>query len=383
MRILVLPRDFPSNADPSSGIWVLRQLEALRELGHEMHVIRIVPWAPPIGEKWNLYRSIPAHYEYRGFPVTVVRAIYAPRMIGAEYLYLQVARAVAREAKRIDADLIHAHALLPEGRVAVEQSLPTVVTAHGSDAYDLPWRRTGLMRGAQRAVAGASRVVAVSDFIRQQVLRLSEREVSVIYNGADEAVFRPRDRMQVRKTMNLPPDRKIISYVGRIFDAKGIFELLEAMRQIAHLQPVLLLAGQGPHRERAETFAKEASLDVRFLGLLDPAGVSDVLAASDVMALPSYYEGMPVVVSEAMLSGRTVVATPVGGVPEVVRDGETGMIVPFRDAGALAQRLQAVLENDALRDRLEDAAAGVARSRLTWRYNARVHDELYRALLAG
>ncbi|MBV9270483.1 MAG: glycosyltransferase [Candidatus Eremiobacteraeota bacterium] len=379
----MLPRDFPSDAEPASGIWVLRQLEALRELGHEMHVIRIVPHAPPLGAKWAKYRSIPTRYEYHGIAVTTVRAIYAPRMIGAEYLYLQVARAVAREARRIGADLIHAHALLPEGRVAVEQSLPTVVTAHGSDAYDLPWRRAGLMRGARTAVADASRVVAVSDFIRQQVLRLSNRDVSVIYNGADETVFRPRNRAEVRNALDLPQDRKIIAFIGRIFDAKGIFELLEAMRQIAHLRPILLLAGIGPHRQRAETFAREAGVDVRFLGLLDSPHVADVLAASDVMALPSYYEGMPVVVSEAMLSGRAVVATPVGGVPEVVRDGETGMIVPFRDAGALAQRLAAVLENDDLRARLEHAAADIARSRLTWRYNARAHDELYRALLAG
>lgn len=381
MRILVVPKDFPSPAQPGAGVFVLSQIHALRRLGHEVHVVRFVPHAPPVGAKWNVYRSIPDRYEYEGVPVKTVRAFYPPRMIGMEYLALQVGSALRREARRTGAQIVHAHCVIPEGNVAVHQALPTVVTAHGSDAYSWSWRRPGLTRAAREAISRASHVVAVSDFIRRQVLRLADRDVSVIYNGADETIFAPQDRHAARSELGIDKDRRVIAFAGRLHEAKGLRELIGATAQLHELRPLLLMAGEGPERERAQQTAAQAGVDVRFMGLLAPPALARVFAACDVMTLPSYNEGLPVVVCEAMLSGRAVVATPVGGVPEIVREGETGLLVPVRNAGALSESLRAVIANDALRDRMERSAVAFAREHLTWRLNAEAHDRIYRELV--
>lgn len=383
MRIVVVPKDFPSPVQPGAGVFVLRQLQALAQLGHEMHVVRFVPHAPPLGSKWRLYRSIPQAYDYEGIHVTTIRAFYPPRMIGLEYLPLQVRSALERETRRIGAEIVHAHCVIPEGNVVVSQPLPTVITAHGSDAYSWPWLRPGLTRAARNAVTKASRVVAVSDFIRQQVLRLADRDVSVIYNGADDAIFTPADRSSVQREMGIAPGRKVIAFAGRLHEAKGIFELLDAAAKLRDLQTLVLIAGEGPQRERAEHIARETGVDVRFLGLLTSTQLARMFCASDCVTLPSYSEGLPVVVCEAMLCARTVVATPVGGIPEILRDGESGMLVPVRDSNALASALRHALTDDALRDRLGKNAYEFARNHLTWRINALAHDRLYRSLAGG
>lgn len=383
MRILMLPKDFPAEATPSAGVFVLRQAQALAELGHTLQVVRVVPASPGLTEKWKTYNAIPDEYVFEGIPVKTIRAVFAPRMIGMEYLPLQVSGRIAREARAFGADVVHAHFLLPCGQLAVRQPFPSVVTAHGSDAYSWAWRRRGLTAAAREAVTKAGSVVAVSGFIRDRVLQLAQREVSVVFNGADERVFYPRDRAKARAELGLPPDRPVVAFAGSLVATKGLFDLLEALALIADLQPIAILAGEGPGRKTAEQFAAAHSLDVRFAGRLAHHALASVYAAADAFALPSHNEGLPVVVCEAMLSGRAVVATPVGGIPEIVSDERTGLLVPVSSPERLAGALRRVIEDAALRERMESEAYAFAKASLTWRVNALAHDRLYRSLSSG
>jgi teichuronic acid biosynthesis glycosyltransferase TuaC len=375
VRILVVAKDFPTTAEPHAGIFVLRQAQALRDLGHELLVVRVVPHAPPFRDKWRAYRAIPEWDEVEGIRVRTIRALFLPRMLGAEYLPVQAARPLSQLAAAFAPDVVHAHFLIPSGQIAVRQPFSTLVTAHGSDAYEWAWRRPGLRKAAAEAARRAGCMVAVSDYIRQQVLKLANRPVEVVFNGADERIFAPSDRAAARDELGLAQDRFVIAFAGRASRAKGAFDLIEAAARLADARPIVLLAGTPPGAELQALIDAER-VDARSYGLLPHEKLARVLAACDVFSLPSYHEGLPAAVCEAMLSGRAVVASAVGGIPEVIDDERSGFLVQPGDVTALARKLREA-GGASVAARLGAAAYEFARTRLTWRVNALRHETLY------
>jgi teichuronic acid biosynthesis glycosyltransferase TuaC len=380
MRLLVISKDFPAPGQPEDGIVVLRQARALADLGHEILVVRVVPHAPPITPKWRAYGAVPARYTIEGIQVTSLRAFFAPRMIAMEYLPFQVERSLRRIAREFAPDVVHAHCLIPSGQLAVRLGIPTILTAHGSDAYDWAWRRSGLRRAAIEGTRGAAGVVAVSNFIRERVLDLVDREVEVIYNGADDEVFAPSQKSEARAALHIPGDRFVIALAGGPPRIKGVFDLIEAAATLNDLRPLLLFCGPASAGPTITQAATAANVDSRFCGMLDHPGLARVMAASDVFCLPSHSEGLPLVICEAMLCGRPVVASAVGGIPEVVTDGHNGLLVPPKDPMLLAQRLLSVATDPRSAARMGDAAYEFAKRHLTWRTNAQRYDALFTRL---
>ncbi|MGB6985789.1 MAG: glycosyltransferase [Candidatus Aquilonibacter sp.] len=384
MRVLVLPLVFPSARQPNPGIFVLHQMQALRELGHECEVLRVVPYAPPIGAKWRAYCEIPPREEIDGFSVRTIRAVVPPRNIGMEYLPFEVHVAVRREIERFRPDIVHAHFLISSGHIAVRHPVPTVVTAHGGDAYRWPFERPGLLRAARETIFKATRLTAVSAFIDRSIQRIAQRPAEVIWNGGDEFTFFPRDSAECRARLQLPQDRSIVAFAGTVCRAKGLFDLVAALARIDKpLRPILLVVGSGPDAAALLAQSKDAGVELRLVGQRDSAGVAEHFGAADAVVLPSHDEGLPVVVCEAMLSQRAVVATTVGGIPEIIRDGTTGLLVAPRASAELASALTRVLGDDTLRARLGDAARRFAAKRLTWRVNAQRYRDIYRDALAA
>jgi glycosyltransferase involved in cell wall biosynthesis len=378
MRILVLPKEFPSAVKPQAGIFILRRVEALLELGHDIEVLRIVPAAPPITPKWRAYAAIPREEIVEGIRVRTIRAIFPPRMIAMEYVPLQVHAAVAREIARFKPDVLHASFLIPSGQIAVRQRVPAVVTAHGGDAYAWPKQRPGLAAAAREAVRRAVRVTAVSSYISRCVRDLAERHVDVIWNGGDERFFFPRERSGAREALGIAPDRFVIAFAGNLLRAKGVFDLVEAAAGLEELRPLLLFAGDGDAASGLRECAERANVEARFLGRLDQAAVAQLYAAADTVTLPSYNEGMPNVVCEAMLSQRAVVASTVGGIPEIVADRRTGLLVEPGNSEQLREALAQIGSDAALRDRLAAQAREFAAQRLTWRVSAQQYDRVLR-----
>jgi glycosyltransferase involved in cell wall biosynthesis len=240
-----------------------------------------------------------------------------------------------------------------------------------------------LRRAAREAVERADAVTAVSGFIAGRVRELFEREVHVIWNGADERRFYPRDRGAARERLQLPADRPVIAFAGNLVRAKGVYDLLDAAGELAGVHPCIVFAGAGPEESGLRARAAEGKIDARFAGRMEPAQIGDLFAAADAVTLPSYNEGLPNVVCEAMLSGAAVVATRAGGIPEIVSDTQTGLLVPPGDSHALASALARVLESTQLRDTLGNAAREFAREHLTWRISAQGYDRVYRQVLGA
>ncbi len=322
MRVLVVSKDFPAPGQPEDGIAVLRQARALAVMGHDIMVVRVVPHAPPVTRTWRRYHAVPDRYSIEGIPVRILRAFFPPRMIAMEYLPFQIDGPLGRLVRDFAPDLIHGHCLIPSGQLAVRFGVPSLITAHGSDAYDWAWRRPGLQRAATEGVVRADAVVAVSDFIRQRVRALAEREVHVIYNGADEQVFKPSNRLQARERLQLPPDRFVIALAGGPPTIKGAFDLVEAAARLHDLRPIVAFAGPEPTDPALLKAVSEVRIDARFCGMLEHTELAQLFAAADVFCLPSYREGLPLVICEAMLSARPIVATPVGGIP-IIWTGST------------------------------------------------------------
>jgi glycosyltransferase involved in cell wall biosynthesis len=391
----MLSHMYPSPVNPTAGIFVHEQVRALRALGHDVRVVSPKGWAPPGLARWSAYRDVPGGGAVDGVPVLYPRKVTLPggrlgRWNGHAMLWA-IRRPLRRMHRRWPFEIVHAHMLVPDGWAAAELGaelgVATVATAHRADVLDLPARGDGWARTVGHAVEGLDQICTVSRAIRAATERLGRprREVRVVPNGADTRVFFPRERAEARRRLGLPPEERIVSYVGKLVPRKGVDALVEAMgllRERPGGAPLLVAAGIGELRPELEARALRLGVAdrVRFVGKVPHEDVALWMAAGDVFVLPSLSEGLPTVVCEAMAVGRPVVATAVDGTPEIVEQGETGYLVPPRDPVALAEALAQVVEDPALAARLGARALERARERYTWDANARDMAAIYREL---
>jgi glycosyltransferase involved in cell wall biosynthesis len=200
--------------------------------------------------------------------------------------------------------------------------------------------------------------------------------MSVLPNPAP-AVPQLPSRETLRAELEL--DGSVLAFAGRLGPQKALDVALEAL--VAVPDVTLAIAGDGPDRDALERRARELGLDgrVRFLGNVSRDGVLRLFRAADASLLSSSWENFPHTVVEALAVGSPVIATAVGGVPEVVRDGENGLLVPPGDAEALAAAIGRFFGDGALRDRLAEAAVGSVAEYTEDAVFSRIEEELVRA----
>jgi glycosyltransferase involved in cell wall biosynthesis len=234
-------------------------------------------------------------------------------------------------------------------RLAEEFGCPLVTKVLGSDINEIA-RHPALRRQIVYALGRSYRTIAVSQALRAKVIELGIPADRVIahHNGVNGDQFTLQDRQAVRRKLELPGDRKLICYVGNFKPEKGVDVLIEAMGRVATSgrQDVdLVMIGGGPLEDSLRASARRLGIEsrVRFAGRRLHTEVGDWISACDVFCLPSRREGCPNVVLEGLASGRPVVATAVGGVPELINT-RNGILTPSEDAGALAHALLDALE---------------------------------------
>ncbi|MCS6922926.1 MAG: glycosyltransferase, partial [Fimbriimonadales bacterium] len=187
-----------------------------------------------------------------------------------------------------------------------------------------------------------------------------------------------------RRREGIQEDALLIVHIGRFTKQKN-HEML--IRAFAQLRPPasarLLLVGEGELQPQMEQLVRDLGLaeQIRFLGVR--SDIPELLNASDIFVLPSRWEGNPMSVMEAMAAGLPVVATAVGGVPELVENGASGLLVPSDDVAALAQALQTLVDNPSLRATMGHKARQVAQERFDARAMTRAYESLYESILAG
>jgi glycosyltransferase involved in cell wall biosynthesis len=267
---------------------------------------------------------------------------------------------IARFLRETQPEIVHTFLLTASlyGRLAAMLARVPVVIGSEHNIYHRKRRHHAL---AERLLMhGTASVVVVAESVRDFYIRqvhADPTKVDVIRNAVDWAhLATTRTRVDVRRTLDLPLDRPVAGMIGRLTEQKGHAILFDALAQTPALQNVhLIVAGDGDLRESLRNRAEALGLSprVHFLGVRRDVG--DLLNAIDVFVLPSLWEGLPLALILAMGAGP-VVATRVAGVPEVVEDGRTGLLVPPADAEALGRAVAHLVTDPAAGRRLADNA---------------------------
>jgi glycosyltransferase involved in cell wall biosynthesis len=281
------------------------------------------------------------------------------------FLAAQLFGSVARLRKSFRFQLIDAHFAYPDGIAAAYLAsllrLPFSVTLRGNETMHAG--RSPAIRSTMRwALRRATRVITVSESLRQFAISLDVRPelVKTIPNGIDSEIYSPRDRNQSRRRHSLPVDRPIVLSVGALIERKGHHRAVEALASLRAkgLHPLLLIVGAPGPEGRFEDKIRAAVADLKleneviFFGQAGPDTVAELMSAADVLCLATTREGWPNVVSEALACGTPVVATDVGGIPEMIPSERYGIVVPANHQERLAEALERALRNQWDRDEI-------------------------------
>jgi len=269
-------------------------------------------------------------------------------------------------------DLVHTHGLRANflGRIASYISKRKIITTVHSAVkldYDSKIKAYIALLLNLSTSPLATKIIAVSNSIKKDLIDMgiNEKKIEVIYNGIDYKKYEnPMNKEKFCKIYNLDPNYPIVSVIARLHPVKGHKYFLEAAKKILNTKPKVqfLLVGDGPLRKQLMEYTDKLGLkkNVKFIGYYSP--VKDVLNAIDILCLPSLMEGMGIVILESFYFSKPVVATSVGGIPEVIEDNKTGLVVSPQNPDEIANKILLLLDNPDLfniiitnaRERLKD-----------------------------
>ena len=397
MRALLLTNEYPPNVYGGAGVHV----EFLsRELARLMDVeVRC------FGDQ----RVDDGRLRVRGYPEPsgMTAPSYLRPVFGA------MGRGVAWAADAVDADVVHCHTWYSHlGGILIRQGygIPLVITVHSLEPLR-PWKREQLRGGydlscwvEQTALGMADAVVAVSQGTREDVLRVAPvrpERLHVIHNGIDPSFYRPAPATDALTHYGIRPDQPYVLFVGRITRQKGIVHLARAIPSIDASAQVVLCAGAPDTPEIAVEMEQAVADAQRRRGnvvwiqeMLPREAVIQFYSHATVFCCPSIYEPFGIINLEAMACGTPVVASKVGGIPEVVVDGETGLLVPLeqqtespfepldppRFSADLAAAINRLLGDPGLRHRMAQAGRERVEREFSWPAIARQTADLYASL---
>lgn len=380
MRVLCVTNLFPNPFQPGKGLFNLRQLRLMsRQI--DLRVVSPILWIdewrgrraggkPFCERRWRNWDGVSVAYCTYYYTPKVGRRFYGTAF---EWSIRRLFRWAARD---FHPDLIYACWAYPDGwaarHLANEFDLPCVVKIHGSDLLlldEFPARRAGTLDLLRHADA----TLSVGQVLRDRAVALGAppEQAFVVREGTDGDHFRPGDRSAARQNLGLPAQRRRLLFVGNLVEVKAVPQLVDACARLVNAGHDLELdiLGDGPLSGGLSRQISECGLAGRahLRGRKTQQELPAWYAASDLVVLPSYSEGVPNVLVEAAACGRPFVATAVGGVPEIAHL-TSAKLVPSGDSAALANEITAVLANPARRNFVADRALvplvpdGVART---------------------
>jgi len=375
VRVVAITQIWPNSLEPLAAAFNVQQFRELAK-SCELEVLAAVasfPFSKITGQPPRPAKlaSLPSHELVAGIPTTYLRQLYVPKVGVPVAVPLYLASAFAHRARLAKADVIFATWAYPDAAAAVLLAKmlgkPSVVKVHGSDLNVIA-KRPSARAVLTQVLPMADAIVSVSEPLSAELVALGvpRSRIHLVGNGVDDTVFRMQDKAEAREDLGIGNERKIVFFVGRLEPEKGIDELMTAWDTVAREVPnaTLVLAGDGVSRAKVDLWAKGHGEAVRVLGGIPLSAIARWHGASDLFTLPSWREGTPNAVLEALASGRPVVATNVGGIPDVLRDPEAGTLVPAKDPRALAKAIVAAL------GKTWDAEAVKATGPGTWKESA-------------
>jgi len=353
MRVLLFTNHYPASDAPTRGTYNRNTFGALSKY-MDVRVVGAIPWwqggrklrnrlTVLREDRFGLDASFASYASLPGVPALHARGIHA-----------SLRPLMERVRREFPYDIIVSTWAYPDAVAAAhfanDVECPLVTTVLGSDVNELP-NRPGLRPQITWGLLRAQRVVAVSAAMGEKVAELGvpRERVVVQHNAVDGEEFAIRDRDEARRKLDISPRGPMILYVGNIKPEKGVGVLVEAMdslvREHGRRDAELFVVGGGEMEAELADKTRRLGLEgnVHLVGRQLHTLVPTWMNACDVHCLPSYREGCPNVILEALASGKPVVASRVGGVPEILSEA-TGVMAPAGDPKALARALAEALE---------------------------------------
>ena len=399
-RVVMVTTSYPRFPGDIVGTFVEPIAHGVAALGHEVHIV--APWHPLVrrpkredGVTFHFFRYAPLlRLNVFGY-ADALRADVALRPAAVVVAPLAITAGVAtvrRVVREIRATVVHGHWAVPGGVMATigAPRLPCVISLHGSDLF-VAERYAVPRMAARAALRRAAWITACSHDLQRRAVALGapDERIEVVPYGVDVTRFRPdaAAAATTRDTLGVNAGDPLIVAVGRLVRKKGFEYAIDAVAAVAGRWPRLqiVIAGDGDLAGDLRRRAVDRGVGdrVRFLGTVSQNRVPGLLAAADLVVVPSVrddrgnVDGLPNVVLEALATGAAVVSTPAGGITSVARDGQTAAIVPERDVNALAARIDELLRHPERRKALGESARHAMTHDHTWNHVATRLDEIY------
>jgi len=350
MNILWLTSAYPWPGRPYGGIFFQTQGQALSRLGVKINIEVAVPWIPRlagwVSSRLALQRTAPRRQVEEGLIIHRIPYFGHRFQHNMGWPHLGMARQILKNLP-FKPDLIHAHYAYPMGLAAVKLArklgIPCVITLHGSDVNVGATKSKLSAKRFHLAVSGADLVLCVSQALQDRTRQLTGIPTVFLPIGINLQRFPSTlTRGQARAALDLPSEKPIVLFVGNLLSSKGVPLAIEALDHpsLACVQGVFV--GAGPLGQ-----AITARTNCLWRESVPNSMIPDYMAAADMLILPSYSEGLPTVLVEAGACSTPVIATEVGGIPELLNEGR-GTLIPPGSAEALREAiLQTLIHPDA------------------------------------
>lgn len=369
-RLLITGSTFPRYKGDTEPRFIL---DLARYLNEYAEVTVLVPAAPGAADRELLEGVSVIRYHY--FPIHSLETLCYPgaivprirekkvRALLVPWLFIALYRNLIK--MRGDYDIVHANWLIPQGIVQSFVKKPYIVTGHGGDVTSL--NKGILKKLKKKCLKNAYGVTAVSEPLMQVLNEIHENHrQAVIPMGCDTKIFGREFRKENYFNQN---GRKVILFVGRLAEKKGVCYAIEAMRYVDNA--MLVIAGDGPLRNeltvQAEALHKEKGKKIVFMGAKTHEELKEIYASADIFVMPSITakdgdkEGFGLVMLEAFASGLPIVASRSGGIVDLVKDGVNGYLVPEKDSVGLADRINLIIKDNRIYDGMQAEAYRTAK----------------------
>ena len=372
MKICIVTTMFPKYFGDSYGPFVFEEAKFLAKMGVEVHVItqhntgaaheEIMDGVHVHRFRWLKPKEFKALIYFSGLIDNLRLLTY---LISLFFNLIWITR-------KYNLELFHAHHTIPTGLVAIVvgkiMRLPVVVTAHlmditthGADVGPLDNIKDFesnfiFSRLIRFSLNSSSKIIAVSGDLANKIELMGiNKDVTILRNAVDISRFKPSKNIEMRQIYKIDDNDILILFIGHLESFKGIFELMDAFKKIRinHDNCKLMIVGEGHEEQKVKNVVSKLDLDdyIIFTGKVSPETIQNFYQMADIFTLPSYTEGLPLVVVEAMACGLPVVVSTVGGIPELVKDGINGFLVPPKDRFSLTKKLEILVDNEELRQK--------------------------------
>lgn len=370
MKICLVPTMFPKYKGDYYGSFVFDEAKLLVKKGFEVHVVtqhnphtkynEIIDGIHIHRFKWLEPKQFKALVHFKGLKDNLRFITY---LIS---LFFKVIRIIRKH----DIEIIHAHSTIPTGFIGVIvgkiMGKPVFITTHGMDVNN--FIETSFLKQLMLfSLKSCDKIICVSEDLANTIADLGiDSKIVVLRNAVDTNKFKPLKNMEIRQKYGIKKNSILILFVGYLDVFKGIFELIDAFFEVNKENNDLkvMIIGEGPQESKIKDKVSKLKLDtsIIFTGKISSEDIPQYYQAADIFVLPSYTEGTPLAVIEAMACGLPIIASNVGGISEIVISNENGFIISPKNIKELSSKLRVLVKNQSLRSKFSNKSLKIINS---------------------